>query len=795
MGLVVPKMKDNMERTLQVETLPQLPLRGLVLYPQEILHFDVGRNRSLCALNQAMAQDQRIFLTAQKDVQTESPEETDLFSVGVVAKIKQVLKLPDGNVRVLVEGSYRAKRLAFRQLEEYDECSVCEYPLNPLPEEDPSYVTALMRTIKNLFEEYCDLSPKMPKELVLGVMAEENPNHLVEYIAGNIILKVEQKQALLEESDILRRLEALSQFLDGENEILSLERDIYDRVKESLDKNQREYFLREQMRVISAELGEGEDVIDEAQEYRKKLKNLTLSEETRTKLSKEIDKLAKMPPMSQETVVLRNYLDWCLELPWNHFTKEKIDIPKARKILDHDHYGLEKVKERVLEMLAVRKLAPSLHGQILCLVGPPGVGKTSIAKSVAKALGRNYVRVSLGGVKDEAEIRGHRRTYIGSMPGRIITALKQAGSQNPLFLLDEVDKLGNDFRGDPASALLEVLDGEQNGAFVDHYIEVPFDLSQVLFFATANTTESIPRPLLDRMELIELPSYTREEKFQIAKKHLLPKQMKEHGIAAKQFRMTDGALYSVIDYYTREAGVRRLERNLAAVLRKAAKYLVEDGKEKVSVNEKNLTDYLGVHKFKIEQPETKSQVGLVNGLAWTSVGGETLPIEICLMEGSGKLELTGSLGDVMKESARTAISCVRSRANSLGIAPDFYKNKDLHLHAPEGAVPKDGPSAGITMATAIVSALTDIPVRQDVAMTGEITLRGRVLPIGGLREKSMAAYRNGIKTVVIPADNLPDLEEVADVVKKSVRFVPAATLDEVLPVALERMPSMAAPVK
>ena len=788
-------MKDNMERTLQVETLPQLPLRGLVLYPQEILHFDVGRNRSLCALNQAMAQDQRIFLTAQKDVQTESPEETDLFSVGVVAKIKQVLKLPDGNVRVLVEGSYRAKRLAFRQLEEYDECSVCEYPLNPLPEEDPSYVTALMRTIKNLFEEYCDLSPKMPKELVLGVMAEENPNHLVEYIAGNIILKVEQKQALLEESDILRRLEALSQFLDGENEILSLERDIYDRVKESLDKNQREYFLREQMRVISAELGEGEDVIDEAQEYRKKLKNLTLSEETRTKLSKEIDKLAKMPPMSQETVVLRNYLDWCLELPWNHFTKEKIDIPKARKILDHDHYGLEKVKERVLEMLAVRKLAPSLHGQILCLVGPPGVGKTSIAKSVAKALGRNYVRVSLGGVKDEAEIRGHRRTYIGSMPGRIITALKQAGSQNPLFLLDEVDKLGNDFRGDPASALLEVLDGEQNGAFVDHYIEVPFDLSQVLFFATANTTESIPRPLLDRMELIELPSYTREEKFQIAKKHLLPKQMKEHGIAAKQFRMTDGALYSVIDYYTREAGVRRLERNLAAVLRKAAKYLVEDGKEKVSVNEKNLTDYLGVHKFKIEQPETKSQVGLVNGLAWTSVGGETLPIEICLMEGSGKLELTGSLGDVMKESARTAISCVRSRANSLGIAPDFYKNKDLHLHAPEGAVPKDGPSAGITMATAIVSALTDIPVRQDVAMTGEITLRGRVLPIGGLREKSMAAYRNGIKTVVIPADNLPDLEEVADVVKKSVRFVPAATLDEVLPVALERMPSMAAPVK
>lgn len=456
-------MKDNMERTLQVETLPQLPLRGLVLYPQEILHFDVGRNRSLCALNQAMAQDQRIFLTAQKDVQTESPEETDLFSVGVVAKIKQVLKLPDGNVRVLVEGSYRAKRLAFRQLEEYDECSVCEYPLNPLPEEDPSYVTALMRTIKNLFEEYCDLSPKMPKELVLGVMAEENPNHLVEYIAGNIILKVEQKQALLEESDILRRLEALSQFLDGENEILSLERDIYDRVKESLDKNQREYFLREQMRVISAELGEGEDVIDEAQEYRKKLKNLTLSEETRTKLSKEIDKLAKMPPMSQETVVLRNYLDWCLELPWNHFTKEKIDIPKARKILDHDHYGLEKVKERVLEMLAVRKLAPSLHGQILCLVGPPGVGKTSIAKSVAKALGRNYVRVSLGGVKDEAEIRGHRRTYIGSMPGRIITALKQAGSQNPLFLLDEVDKLGNDFRGDPASALLEVLDGEQNG--------------------------------------------------------------------------------------------------------------------------------------------------------------------------------------------------------------------------------------------------------------------------------------------------------------------------------------------
>ena len=764
--------------------LPLLPLRGLVLFPKVALHFDVGRKRSIAALHEAMENDQRIFLTAQRDIRVDEPVEKDVYAVGVVAEIRQLLKLPDGSIRVLVEGKYRAKIVEVNELEEYAACVVSAFPLRSVRQSEDTYLQALIRAVKTLFEDYSVSSPKMPKEMVLNVLASEDANELVEYVAGNIIMKIEQKQAILEQSDVVRRLEALVQILDSENEILHLEKEIYERVKEAIDKNQREYFLREQMRVISDELGEGEDVHDEAEGYRRRLAKLTLPEETRQRFEKEIQKLAKMPPMSQESVVIRNYLDWCLSLPWNNETQDRIDLAKAARVLDKDHYGLEKVKERILELLAVRKLAPDLRGQIICLVGPPGTGKTSVAKSIARAIGRKYVRVSLGGVKDEADIRGHRKTYIGSMPGRILAAMRQAGVRNPLFLLDEVDKLGADFRGDPSSALLEVLDAEQNAAFTDHYIEAPFDLSKVLFLCTANTTETIPPPLLDRMEVIHLSSYTREEKFYIAKKHLIPKQMRQHGLTAKTFRVADKAIYALIDHYTREAGVRRLERSVASLCRKAAKALVSEESQKVTVTADTITDFLGGHKYKTETLGNRDEVGLVNGLAWTQVGGEMLQIEVCILNGSGKIELTGSLGDVMKESARTAISCIRSRCEALRIDPGFYQSKDVHIHVPEGAVPKDGPSAGITMATAVISALTGRPVRHDVAMTGEITLRGRVLPIGGLKEKSMAAYRNGIRTVLIPADNLSDLEELSPAVRESLRFVPVERLEQVLEQAL-----------
>lgn len=765
-------------------TIPMLALRGLVLFPKMILHFDVGREKSVTALNEAMKKDQQIFLVAQKDIKVDDPKEEDLYRVGVVAEVRQILKSSGNTLRVLVEGSYRA-----RLIDVIDEGNLLQATVEKYPLKTPRYprtalCDALMRTVKELFEEYCYLTPKMPRDMIVNAVSSEDPVYLCEYITANIPLNVEEKQRILEESVIVKRLEDLAGVLENENNILSLEKDIYDKVKEQIDQNQREYFLREQMKVISDELGESESPMDEADEYVEKITKLKLGEEAENKLKQEAERLSRLPNNSQEAAVIRTYLDTCLELPWNTVTKEKNDIARAKKILDSDHYGLTKVKERILELVAVRKLAPDIKGQIICLVGPPGVGKTSIAKSIAKALNRNYTRISLGGVRDESDIRGHRKTYVGSMPGRIINALKLAGSKNPLILLDEIDKLGNDFRGDPSSALLEVLDSEQNNAFRDHYIELPFDLSEVLFITTANNRDAIPDPLLDRMEIIELTSYTREEKFHIAKKYLVPKQSKRHGLSGKTLKIADDAIYALTDNYTREAGVRTLERTIASLCRKAAKVIVAGDEKKVTINNKNITKYLGPRRFKPEEVEHKNEIGLVNGLAWTSVGGEMLQIEVAILDGTGKLELTGQLGDVMKESAHAALSYIRSRATSLNIEPDFYKNKDIHIHIPEGAIPKDGPSAGVTMCTAVVSALSGTPVRYDVAMTGEITLRGRVLPIGGLKEKTMAAYRAGIKTVVIPKNNEPDLAELDSVVTDNIKFVTAEQVDTVLKTAL-----------
>lgn len=764
--------------------LPMLALRGLVLFPRMILHFDVGREKSIRALNEAMKSGQQIYLAAQKDIQTDDPEESDLYTVGVVAEVRQILKSSGNTLKVLVEGLYRARTVSLLSKEPYWTARVEEYPLKNPKIRNTLLSDALMRTIKELFEEYCYLTPKAPKEIVMNVFSAEDPAFLVEYIAANLPLRLEDKQKLLEENSLTRRLEEMASILESENSIMTLEKDIYDKVKDSIDQNQREYFLREQMRVISDELGEGESVQDEAEEYRERIEKLKLSGEVYEKLMKEADRLSKMPPNSQESTVIRNYLDTCLELPWNTATRDRIDIAKAKVRLEKDHYGLAKVKERILELLAVRKLAPGIKGQIICLAGPPGVGKTSVAKSIAGAMGRKYARISLGGVRDESDIRGHRKTYIGAMPGRIIGALRQAGTRNPLILLDEIDKLGSDYKGDPSSALLEVLDAEQNSAFRDHYIELPFDLSDVLFVTTANDVGSIPAPLLDRMELIELSSYTREEKFHIARRHLAPKQIKRHGLSSRTFRLADSAIYSLVDSYTREAGVRTLEREIAALCRKAAKKIAAGEAEKVSVTGQNIGEYLGPKKFLPETIGKSDEVGLVNGLAWTSVGGEMLQVEVAVLEGAGKLELTGSLGDVMKESARTAVSFIRSVARQYDIDPDFYKNRDIHIHFPEGAVPKDGPSAGVTVCTALVSALSGCPVRREVAMTGEITLRGRVLAIGGLKEKTMAAYRAGIRTVIIPKENEPDLAELDPVVTGAIRFIPVERADEVLKNAL-----------
>ena len=772
---------------VQTLRLPTIAIRGLVMFPNMVLHFDVARQKSILALNRAMQGNQKIFLVTQKNSRVENPTKEDLYTVGVVAKVKQILKAQSESVRVVVEGQYRARMCELISTEPFYEAMCEEMPMLPVKEGKHLTVDAYLRVVKDLFEEYCFYAPKMPKDLVVNIIGAEDPVFVSEYLSQNLGFSLEDKQMILEESSIRKRLEMLSTLLRRENDILAIEHSIAERVKDQMDRNQKEYYLREQIKAIRAELGEDEDGDTEIEKYRTRLREIEPDEETEKKLTEEINKLSKMVFNSQEAMVSRNYLDTVFSLPWNKLTEDKLDIAAAREKLDADHYGLQKVKERILEILAVRKLEPNIKGQIICLVGPPGVGKTSIARSIAEAMGRKYVRMSLGGVRDEADIRGHRKTYIGAMPGRVVSALKQADSMNPLMLLDEIDKLGSDFKGDPSSALLEVLDSEQNFAFRDHYLEIPLDLSNVLFFATANDASTIPAPLYDRMEIINLSSYTREEKFQIAKRHLVPKQVKRHGLNGRTCRFYDDALYSLIDHYVREAGVRTLEREIATLCRKSAKMIVEGEKKSCHISAKMLESLLGPQKYKDDDIQKEDLVGVVNGLAWTAVGGEILQAEVAVVDGTGKLELTGSLGDVMKESAKAAITCVRSLCDRYGIDKDFYKTKDIHIHFPEGAVPKDGPSAGVTITTALVSALSGSPVRNDVAMTGEITLRGRVLPIGGLKEKTMAAYRNGMKTVVIPQANEPDLYEVDPVVKENITFVTAKEIGTVLEKALVPM--------
>lgn len=774
-----------MEEILNEEKvyMPAVAMRGLVCFPGLIMHFDVARDISVKAVEESVKKDRMIFLTAQKDVYVENPKEEDLYKIGVVAEVRQTLKTPDNVMRVLVEGAYRAKITGFKEEDGMIRCSVRKLPNYSRYKPEPVEQSAIMRSIKDMFERYSELVPRMPRELAASILCQDDPYKLFENIAYNMNIEFPEKQEMLEESNIIRRLGMLYVCLVHEVEVLELEKQIQDEVKENIDQNQREYYLREQMRVISSELGEDEGQ-DEAYDYIDRIHALSLSEENTEKLVKEAERLMKMPSSSQEAFVTRNYLDTVLDLPWNKSTKNKLDIKKAAKILDKDHYGMKKVKDRILESIAVHGLMPEVTGQIICLVGPPGVGKTSIGRSIAKSLGRNYVRVSLGGVRDESDIRGHRKTYVGAMPGRIMNAMKIAGTNNPLILFDEIDKMGNDFRGDPASAMLEVLDSEQNKEFRDHYIEIPFDLSKVMFVTTANTTDTIPAPLLDRMELIELTSYTREEKFHIAKEHLIPKQIKKHGLKGTQIKITDGVIYELIDYYTKEAGVRNLERVAASLCRKAAKAIVSGDAKKVTFTEKNLKSYLGARKYLPDEKAENNEVGVVNGLAWTSVGGVLMPLEVLVLDGKGNIETTGSLGDVMKESAKIAVSYVRNVADKYNISKDFYKEKDIHIHAPEGAVPKDGPSAGVTMTTALVSALSGMPVRSDVAMTGEITLHGKVLPIGGLREKTMAAYKAGLKTVIVPEANRSDIDEIDDVVKSSLEFVYASELETVLDTAL-----------
>lgn len=784
-------MTQEQIQVTEVQTLrlPAIAIRGLVMFPKMVLHFDVARQKSILALNKAMQGNQKIFLVTQKNSRIEHPKKEDLYTVGVVAKVKQILKAQGEVVRVVVEGVYRARMCELITDDPFYEVMCEEMPMEPVQESKQMTIDAYMRIVKDLFEEYCYYAPKMPKDLIVNIIGSEDPVYVSEYLTQNLGFSLEDKQTILEESSIRKRLEILSTLLRKENEILSIERSIAERVKDQIDRNQKEYYLREQLKAIHAELGDDDEGDREIDKYREKLKEIHSDEETEKKISEEINKLSKMMFNSQEAMVSRNYLDTYFSLPWNVMTEDKLDVNAAKERLDADHYGLQKVKERILEILAVRKLEPNIKGQIICLVGPPGVGKTSIAKSIAAAMGRKYVRMSLGGVRDEADIRGHRKTYIGAMPGRIVSAIKQAGSMNPLMLLDEIDKLGSDYKGDPSSALLEVLDSEQNFAFRDHYLEVPMDLSNVLFLATANDPSGIPEPLYDRMEIINLSSYTREEKFQIAKRYLVPKQVKRHGLNGRTCRFNDEALYNLIDHYVREAGVRTLEREIASICRKSAKMIVAGEKKSCHISSKMLESMLGPQKFKDDDLQKENLVGVVNGLAWTAVGGEILQAEVAVVDGNGKLELTGSLGDVMKESAKAAITCVRSLYDQYGIDKDFYKSKDIHIHFPEGAVPKDGPSAGVTITTALVSALGQIPVRHDVAMTGEITLRGRVLPIGGLKEKTMAAYRNGIKTVIIPKANEPDLYEVDPVVKENIRFVTAKEISTVLEIALIPLPA------
>ena len=764
--------------------LPTIALRGLVVFPNNLVHFEVGREKSIAAVEWAMANNSNVFLVAQKAMETSDPTQADLFSYGVVAEVKQVLRVSDDLVKVLVEGKYRAKLTELDTSGDFLLSAVRPAPVRAGKPEEAVETEALLRALKTGFDEYLGMNPRLGKDVVFAIVSSDDPAFLSEYMPANLLFRYEDKQAVMDEGTLNGRLKKLIEMLRRECQVMKIEKEIAEKVNESMDKNQRDYYLHEQLHIISDELGEGDDTHAEADEYRRKITELHLAEDSEKKLLKEVDRLSKMQGSNQEATVIRTYLDTCLDLPWNTFTVDDLDIARAQQILDRDHYGLKKVKDRILETLAVRKLAPDVKAQIICLVGPPGVGKTSIARSIAESLGRKYVRISLGGVRDEAEIRGHRRTYIGAMPGKIISAMISAKSSNPLMLLDEIDKLAGDFRGDPAAALLEALDPEQNSTFNDHFIDIPFDLSHVLFITTANDLGSIPGPLRDRMDVIELPSYTRVEKYNIARKHLLPKQLKACGLTGK-VTLSQSALYGIIDGYTREAGVRNLERTITSVLRKCARKIASGEVESVSVTGTMLEELLGPRFVKPDFLNRTNAIGIANGLAWTSVGGETLPIEVQVMDnGSGKITVTGSLGDVMKESAQLAITWVRVHAEEYGIDPERLKKCDLHIHAPEGAVPKDGPSAGVTLTTALVSCLSGMPVRGDVAMTGEITLHGNVLPIGGLREKSMAAYREGMKTVLIPKDNEPDLYEVDDEVKKNLTFLPMQSLTQVLNAAL-----------
>lgn len=763
--------------------LPLLPLRGLLVYPSMVLHLDVGREKSVNALEKAMIENNIILLCSQSEIDIDEPTQEEIYKVGTIARVKQMLKLPNGTNRVLVEGLQRAEIVQYVSNDDYYEVIALEK--GEIESVDVN-IEALMRAVLNQFENYIRLSKRITPEILATVSDIEEPGRLADVISSHLSLKIKDKQSILETFDVKERLEKLLALLHNEREVLEIERKIGQRVKKQMEKTQKEYYLREQMKAIQKELGDKEGRLGEVDELRAQLKDLIAPDRVKEKVEKEIDRLERMPAASAEGGVVRNYIDWLLGLPWQHETIDHIDIGKAKKILDEDHYGLEKPKERVLEYLAVQKLAQKLKGPILCLVGPPGVGKTSIARSIARSLDRKFVRISLGGVRDEAEIRGHRRTYVGAMPGRIIQGIKTAGTSNPVFLLDEIDKMAMDFRGDPASALLEVLDPEQNNTFSDHYIELPFDLSKVMFVTTANTVHNIPRPLLDRMEVLHVAGYTELEKEQIAKRYLLPKQKENHGLQPDQLDVSDEAILKIIREYTREAGVRLLEQQLAALCRKVVRQIVtaeeqsEELPEQMLIHEGDIEEHLGAAKFRYGLAELEDQIAAATGLAWTEVGGETLVIEVTLMPGKGKLTLTGKLGDVMKESAQAALSYTRSRVKELNIEQDFYEKYDVHIHIPEGAIPKDGPSAGITIATALISALTDQPISKEVAMTGELTLRGRVLPIGGLKEKSLAAHRAGITKVLYPKDNEKDLQDIPESIMETLQFISVAHMDEVL---------------
>ena len=766
--------------------IPVIPLRGLVVFPEMVLHFDVGRKKSISALKDAMNTSNKVFLVCQRDPSVDDPNIDDLYNIGIICSIKQMIKIPNSdNLRVVVEGESRASLVAFSQTRPFIMGNVFvldeEAPLGDKEE------LAYFRALKKEFERYASYMPKISNDVKVKVMSETDSGRLCDFICTNSFFEFDEKQDILETLPVSERLAKLYVLLTKENATLEIESEIHEKVQESIDKNQREYYLREEMKVIGEVLGEADNPVEEAEEYKEKITALKCSDAVKDKLLKEANKLMKMPQGSHEGTVVRTYIDKCLELPFGKYTKDSINLEKSRRLLDKEHYSLDKVKERIIEALAVFKRNPEFSGQILCLAGPPGVGKTSIVKSLAKSMNRKYVRIALGGIHDEAEIRGHRRTYIGAMPGRIIEAVIKSGVLNPIILLDEIDKVGSDYKGDPASALLEALDPEQNFSFNDHYIDFPVDLSKVLFITTANDTSTIPAPLLDRMEVIELNSYTEEEKFHIAKEYLLKKEMKKHSLTAREFKLGDDAVYSLIESYTSEAGVRNLEKNIASLCRKAS-VLLENGQKSVRITNKNIESILGPKKYSPDKISKTDLIGTVNGLAWTRVGGTLLPIEVAVLDGTGKIELTGNLGDVMKESAKTAVSYVRSRASSLGIDGEFYKNKDIHIHTPEAAVPKDGPSAGLAITTALVSELTGIPIKRDIAMTGEISLKGNALAIGGLKEKSMAAYKAGCSSVIIPKDNVKDLTEISDEVKNAVNFISVTSFDEVMPAALCKIP-------